>query len=140
MIIRFFHTLGEVGLRVLNRYGKHLGSQLFDDSNFRLDGSEIVLGFFSLLICIGYGVSHRFTYLGYVREALDNTQEEKDSRDVQLKSVLVEDIHNRESSSSSKDDEPFNKIDKDAILKSIDYPTLRNLLGDPSHFGSSSLE
>ncbi|KAM3376127.1 hypothetical protein P3S68_014841 [Capsicum galapagoense] len=74
------------------------------------------------------------------REAQDNTQDEKDSSEVQIKSVLVEDISNRESSSSSEDDEPFYKIDKDAILKSIASPALRNLSGDPSHFGSSSLE
>ncbi|PHT51875.1 hypothetical protein CQW23_06337 [Capsicum baccatum] len=73
-------------------------------------------------------------------EALGNTQEEKDSSEVQIKSVLVENISNRASSSSSEDDEPFYKIDKNAILKSIAFPSLRNLSGDPSHFDSSSQE
>ncbi|KAF3620789.1 hypothetical protein FXO38_32173 [Capsicum annuum] len=73
-------------------------------------------------------------------EALGNTQEEKDSSEVQIKSVLVENISNRASSSSSEDDEPFYKIDKNAILKSIAFPSLRNLLGDPSYFDSSSQE
>ncbi|XP_055832062.1 uncharacterized protein LOC129900985 [Solanum dulcamara] len=75
------------------------------------------------------------------REGQDNSQDEKDSSEVQIKSVLVEGISNRfSSSSSSEDDEPFYKIDKDAILKSIASPSLRNLSGDPSHSGSSLLE
>lgn len=68
-------------------------------------------------------------------------QDEKDSSEVQIKSVLVEDISNRvSSSSSSEDDEPIYKIDKDAILKSIASPALRNLSGDPSPSGLSLLE
>ncbi|KAK4717698.1 hypothetical protein R3W88_016036 [Solanum pinnatisectum] len=68
-------------------------------------------------------------------------QDEKDSSEVQIKSVLVEDIGNRvSSSSSSEDDEPFYKIDKDAILKSIASPALRNLSGDPSPSVLSLLE
>ncbi|XP_059298431.1 uncharacterized protein LOC132051193 [Lycium ferocissimum] len=75
------------------------------------------------------------------REGQDNNQDEKDNSEVQIKSVLVEDISNRtSSSSSSEDDKPFYKIDKDAILKSIASPALRNLSSDPSHSGSSLLE
>lgn len=71
----------------------------------------------------------------------DNIQDEKDDSEVQIKSVLVEDVSNRiSSSSSSEDDEPFCKIDKDAILKSIASPPPRNLSGGPSHSGSSLLE
>lgn len=71
----------------------------------------------------------------------DNSQDEKDDSEVQIKSVLVEDVSNRiSSSSSSEDDEPFCKIDKDAILKSIASPPPRNLSGGPSHSGSSLLE
>ncbi|PHU07810.1 hypothetical protein BC332_24299 [Capsicum chinense] len=73
-------------------------------------------------------------------EALGSTQEEKDSSEVQIKSVLVENISNRASSSSSEDDEPFYKIDKNAILKSIAFSSLRNLLGDPSYFDLFSQE
>ncbi|KAK4351584.1 hypothetical protein RND71_030897 [Anisodus tanguticus] len=74
-------------------------------------------------------------------EGLDNSQDAKYSNEEQIKSVLVEDISNRASSlSSSEDDKPFYKIDKDAILKSIASPALRNLSGDPSHSGSSSLD
>ncbi|KAK4363731.1 hypothetical protein RND71_018972 [Anisodus tanguticus] len=74
-------------------------------------------------------------------EGLDNSQDAKYSNEDQIKSVLVEDISNRtSSSSSSEDDKPFYKIDKDAILKSIASPALRNLSGDPSHSGSSSLD
>ncbi|XP_016472680.1 uncharacterized protein LOC107794683 [Nicotiana tabacum] len=75
------------------------------------------------------------------REGLDISQDEKESSEVQIKSVLVEDISNRTSStSSSEEDGPFYKIDKDAILKSIASPALRNLSSDPSHPSSSLLD
>ncbi|CAN4101832.1 unnamed protein product [Withania somnifera] len=75
------------------------------------------------------------------RKSLDNSQDEKDGSEEQIKSVLVEDIIIKtSSSSSSEDDEPFYNIDKDAILKSIASPALRNLSGDPSHSASSFLE
>ncbi|XP_019178339.1 PREDICTED: uncharacterized protein LOC109173554 [Ipomoea nil] len=45
---------------------------------------------------------------------------QEDGSEVQIKSVLIEDIDDRTSSSSSEeDDEPFYRIDKDAILKSL---------------------
>ncbi|MCD7462759.1 hypothetical protein HAX54_049299 [Datura stramonium] len=80
------------------------------------------------------------TYKGedHSKEGLDTSQDEKDSCEVQIKSVLVENISNMmSSSSSSEDDKPFYKIDKDAILKSIASPAVKNLSGDP---GSSLLE
>nr|XP_016487755.1 PREDICTED: uncharacterized protein LOC107807829 [Nicotiana tabacum] len=75
------------------------------------------------------------------KEGLDISQDEKDNSEVQIKSVLVEDTSNRTSStSSSEEDGPFYKIDKDAILKSIASPALRNLSSDPSHPSSSLLD
>nr|GMD17399.1 probable GPI-anchored adhesin-like protein PGA55 [Ipomoea batatas] len=57
---------------------------------------------------------------------------EEDGSEVQIKSVLIEDIDDRTSSSSSEeDDEPFYRIDKDAILKSLSTPSSsRNIAVD----------
>lgn len=57
---------------------------------------------------------------------------EEDGSEVQIKSVLIEDIDDRtSSSSSSEEDEPFYRIDKDAILKSLTTPSAtRNIVVD----------
>ncbi|CAH9094206.1 unnamed protein product, partial [Cuscuta europaea] len=63
-----------------------------------------------------------------IKEPVSTTQYEEDNGEVQIKSVLIEDIDDDRTSSSSsspsesEEDEPFYRIDKNAIIKSLSTP------------------
>ncbi|KAL2488651.1 uncharacterized protein Fot_41943 [Forsythia ovata] len=68
-------------------------------------------------------------------QGLDHHNEE-DNVEVQTKPIPVEDLNGRPSlSSSSEEDEPFYKIDKNAILKSIASPATRSIAEDRENNG-----
>ncbi|CAI9776475.1 unnamed protein product [Fraxinus pennsylvanica] len=64
-----------------------------------------------------------------VREQVNITMK-KIMLNCQTKLIPIEDVNDRPSSSSSKEDEPFYKRDKDAILKSLASPATRIVAED----------